>query len=171
VSAGSTGTSAQIGTTAMGVTTYVDSAVVAAITYCYRVMAFNTATRTTRTRPRLPRRRLHRDRRHSRLRLRRQQPSRHHMPRHLRPELSHGDGLHPDGYPGNRLALRGLERRGLRRHRSVCPDRQHASDRDRHLPVTARPRSSLPTRQGAARTTRLSRICWAGSSRALTEPR
>jgi List-Bact-rpt repeat protein len=42
VSSGFTGTYAQIGTTAMGVTTYVDSAVVAATTYCYRVMAFNT---------------------------------------------------------------------------------------------------------------------------------
>lgn len=38
---GTTGTFARIATTASGVTTYVDSTVVAGITYCYRVKAAN----------------------------------------------------------------------------------------------------------------------------------
>jgi len=38
---GSTGTYARIATTGIGVTTYTDSAVVAGITYCYRVKASN----------------------------------------------------------------------------------------------------------------------------------
>ena len=40
---GATGTYAQIGTTAAGVTTYQDSAVVDGTTYCYRVRAWNSA--------------------------------------------------------------------------------------------------------------------------------
>jgi hypothetical protein len=38
---GTTGTYARIATTGLGVTTYTDSAVVAGITYCYRVKASN----------------------------------------------------------------------------------------------------------------------------------
>ena len=39
---GTTGTYARIATTGIGLTTYVDSAVVAGTTYCYRVKASNT---------------------------------------------------------------------------------------------------------------------------------
>lgn len=38
---GTTGTYRRIGTTGLGITTYTDSEIVAGMTYCYRVKAFN----------------------------------------------------------------------------------------------------------------------------------